>query len=179
MAKRTGHAFERHLGGADIGAGGHPSRRRFIAMSTSAALALITGLTSRGTQAAGVVLTPAHPEPRPGIDGSRVLTPAQLEAFPELVELFDAIRAIPHIVDGIRCYCGCADLTGFYSLLSCYEAPQGMARFCDICEGQGRLAVNRTNEGQSLEQIRRAVDARYGAGAVPATRSADHSKPHT
>ena len=96
---------------------------------------------------------PDHPEPRPGIDGSTVLTPEQLADTPHVIELYDRIRRIPHIVDGIRCHCGCADLPGKRSLLSCYE-EDGMARFCDVCQGQGRLAVRRYSEGQTLDQIR-------------------------
>ena len=106
-----------------------------------------------------------HPDPRPGIDGSRVLPAEQLADTPDLIELYDAIREIPHIIDGIRCYCGCAQLEGFRSLLTCYE-ESGMPKHCDICRDQGRLAVNRGKEGQSLDQIRRATDARFGPGSV-------------
>lgn len=113
-----------------------------------------------------------HPEPRPGVDGSRVLSDAELADYPDLIPLFNDIRRIPHIADGIRCYCGCADLEGYRSLLSCFEGA-GMARFCEICQGQGRLAANRAREGQSLDQIRRATDARYGHGG--GQRSADES----
>lgn len=105
-----------------------------------------------------------HPDPRPGIDGSNVLTADQLSAAPHLIEVFDQIREIPHIADGILCYCGCAGLDGYRSLLSCYEKP-GMAQFCEICEGQGRLAHRRWKEGQTLDHIRRATDARYGHAA--------------
>jgi hypothetical protein len=159
-----------------------PSRRRFLGLAATAAVAV---LVPAATPAAAVVHVPAarrgpgHPEPRPGIDASKVLGAEQLSGFPHLVSLFDSIREIPHIVDGIRCYCGCADLDGFRSLLSCYEAPAGMARFCEICEGQGRLAFSRWKEGQSLEQIRRATDARYGSDAGPGARTTDHSRHHT
>jgi len=36
-----------------------------------------------------------------------------------------------------------------------------MARGCLICQGEGRLAYRRWKEGQSLDQIRRAIDARF------------------
>jgi hypothetical protein len=116
-----------------------------------------------------------HPEPRPGIDGSRVLTAEQLEDTPDVVDLFDGMRQIPHFADGIRCYCGCAELEGYRSLLSCYEGA-GMARWCEICQGQGRLAWRRFREGENLSQIRRAIDARYGHGAPPTAqrRSSTH-----
>ncbi|MEO8226707.1 MAG: CYCYC family (seleno)protein, partial [Gemmatimonadota bacterium] len=72
-----------------------------------------------------------------------------------------AARRIPQILDGIRCHCGCATLPGFYSLLSCYEGD-GMARMCVICQGQARLADRLERAGKSLDQIRSAIDARFG-----------------
>jgi hypothetical protein len=100
-----------------------------------------------------------HPDPRPGIDGSKVLTGEQL-TNPGALPVYDMIRQIPQIADGIRCYCGCADLPGYYSLLTCYEEG-AMAQYCEICQGQGRLAFGRHQEGQSLDRIRRAIDARF------------------
>lgn len=38
-----------------------------------------------------------------------------------------------------------------------------MAKHCYGCQGQARLAHRRWQEGQTLEQIRRAIDARYGS----------------
>jgi len=37
-----------------------------------------------------------------------------------------------------------------------------MAMGCAICQGQARLAHRRFKEGQTLDQIRRATDARFG-----------------
>ena len=80
---------------------------------------------------------------------------------PHAIDVFDQVREIPEIVDGIRCQCGCADQPGFYSLLSCYESD-GMARFCEICQGEGRMVYRLHKSGQSLDEIRAAIDARYG-----------------
>ncbi len=102
-----------------------------------------------------------HPEPRPGIDASRVMTREQLADYPDVVDAYDGIREIPQIADGIRCHCGCAELPGYRSLLVCYEGG-GMARFCDICQGEGRLAYRLHKRGRTLDQIRKAIDARYG-----------------
>jgi hypothetical protein len=103
-----------------------------------------------------------HPTPRPGIDGSRVLTADQLADVPRAVlDAFDAARRIPQVVDGIRCHCGCAERDGNYSLLSCFEGG-GMARHCDVCQGQARLALRLHRAGKSLRDIRAAIDARYG-----------------
>lgn len=102
-----------------------------------------------------------HPTPRPGVTGARVLGRAQLADSPKLVPLFDEVRAIPAVVDGIRCNCGCDELPGYYSLLSCFEGD-AMARHCAVCQGQARLAARLHREGKTLDQIRDAVDARFG-----------------
>ena len=105
--------------------------------------------------------TATHPTPRTGITGAKVLTGAKLAKWPDLQQLFDGIRAIPAVADGIRCSCGCADVPGYYSLLSCYEG-EAMATLCPICQGTGRLVVRLHGEGQTLAQIRTAVDAQFG-----------------
>ena len=103
-----------------------------------------------------------HPTPRPGVDGSRVLSARQLAgAPPDVLDAFDAARRVPHVIDGIRCQCGCADRDGNYSLLSCFEGD-GMARHCLVCQGEARLALRLHRAGKSLRDIRAAVDARYG-----------------
>jgi hypothetical protein len=133
-----------------------PSRREFLVRSSLSLVALAL-LPSRAWARA----SSGHPVPRPGITGDRVLTKKQLARTPGLVPLFDSIRAMPEIVDGIRCNCDCSSQRGFYSLLSCYEGD-GMARDCRICQGQGRLAARLHKAGKSLAQIRRAVDAEFG-----------------
>jgi len=141
------------------------SRRDFLRGVPLAGLALLAGI--RPASASRWVIHrrgPAagpHPTPRPGITAAKVLTREQLEDSPQLIPLFDSIREIPEIVDGIRCNCGCADVEGFYSLLSCYEGD-AMARACPICQGQGRMAARLHKDGRTLDQIRAAIDARYG-----------------
>ena len=70
------------------------------------------------------------------------------------------VREIPQIIDGIHCYCGCAELPDSYSLLTCYEGD-GMAQMCHICQGEARLAYRLHKDGKSLEDIRTAIDAKY------------------
>jgi hypothetical protein len=103
-----------------------------------------------------------HPTPRPGIDASRVPNARELKDSPEAIVAFNEVRQIPQIVDGIRCQCGCAKLPGFYSLLSCYETADAMARSCHICQGEGRYAFRLHKAGKSLDEIRAAIDARFG-----------------
>jgi hypothetical protein len=128
-----------------------PERRRFLAL-LGAALPLLTPPSLRRRR------RPPHPEPRPGIDGSHVLTARDLADTPEVVPIFDMIRQIPRVADGIRCQCECAELPEFYSLLSCYE-QDGMARHCHICQGVARLVYRSHKQGRTLNQIRAAVDA--------------------
>ena len=138
------------------------SRRTFLAAGVTA---LGTLLVPGRTASAARLRSPGpgpHPTPRTGITGVHVLTKEQLAGEPQLVGLFDSVRAIPEVIDGIRCNCGCAHSDGFYSLLSCYEGKDAMARECAICQGQGRLAVRLHKAGKSLDAIRAAVDAKFG-----------------
>jgi hypothetical protein len=141
-----------------------PTRRAFLA-STARALAALAQLTPRDAWAA-LGARPRrgakgpHPTPRPGIDASRVLKADQLTENPKAASVFDMVRKIPQVADGIRCQCGCADDPEFYSLLSCYEAD-GMAQHCHICQGEARLAFTMHEAGQTLDEIRAAIDDRF------------------
>lgn len=135
------------------------SRRHFLAACCGASALVLAGpLWGAARRRRG---DPTHPTPRPGITAANVLPDSDLVDYPSCQSAFDAIREIPQIVDGIRCHCGCADIPGFYSLLSCYEGA-GMARICEICQGQGRLAARLHKAGKTLDEIRASVDARYG-----------------
>jgi len=146
---------------------GAESRRQFLRSSASALLALIGLARARpaeararaGSRMSGPIAG-RHPTPRPGIDASKVLTRDQLTEHPAAEPVFEMVRKIPQIVDGIRCQCGCAELPEFYSLLSCYEAD-GMAQHCVICRGEASLAFRMHEQGKSLDQIRAAIDAKF------------------
>jgi hypothetical protein len=153
------------------------NRRRFLGRSIGALLALAGLARVRSLEAAdvadvagvtGVAGMPIrrryggpHPTPRPGIDASKVLTRDQLTEHPAAEPVFEMVRKIPQVVDGIRCQCGCAELPEFYSLLSCYEAD-GMAQHCVICQGEAKLAFRMHEQGKTLDQIRAAIDERFG-----------------
>ena len=142
------------LGRADrAGAMMRLSRRHFVAMLPL----LLLGRTARADEPRK---KPKHPEPRPGITAARVLRDDQLTDS-TLAPVFAMVRAIPRVADGIRCNCGCAEIEGFYSLLTCYE-KDGMAQHCVICQGQAKLAYKLHAEGWSLRGIRRAIDAEFG-----------------
>jgi hypothetical protein len=132
------------------------TRRSFVA--SLPALLFATASSAKR----GVVPGPLdHPEPRPGITAAKVLTRDQLKDHKDAAPVFDMVRQIPEIVDGIRCQCGCASMDGKYSLLSCYEAD-GMAGHCEICQNEGRLAYRLHKQGKTLKEIRAAIDAKFG-----------------
>ena len=142
---------------------GNTSRRSFMA-SVAAGLAGMLGVPRWSAHRChGSATSGQHPDPRPDVDASKVLTVEQLERYQHVIDLYDGIRAIPHIADGIRCKCGCADLPGYRSLLTCFEGG-GMARTCQICQTEGRMVVRLHKAGRTLDQIRAAVDARFGDG---------------
>ena len=130
------------------------SRRQFVA---SAVALLLIPRSVRAMPSGG-----PHPTPRAGITAAKVLTKDKLDGKADLIALFDGVREIPEVIDGIRCQCGCAGSEGFYSLLSCYEGDGAMAKICHICQGEGRLAVRLHKEGKSLDAIRTAIDAKFG-----------------
>ena len=133
------------------------SRRRFLALVPGALALAIPGQARAALVRA--VSRGDHPTPRSGIDASKVLKADQLHT-PDAAPVFDLVRQMPQVVDGIRCNCGCAELPGYYSLLSCYEAP-GMAQHCEICQGQAKLVHRLHRQGWSLAGIRVAVDAAF------------------
>jgi hypothetical protein len=136
------------------------TRRQFLGACCTLAAALIPARAFALPRAARH--KDPHPTPRPGITGAKVATHEQLAAKPQLIGLFDSVRETPEIIDGIRCNCGCSHNEGFYSLLTCYEGKDAMAKECPICQGQGRLAVRLHKAGKSLAEIRTAVDAKFG-----------------
>jgi hypothetical protein len=142
----------------------HISRRTFLASGIGAVVALAASMPLAHVAHARARRThdpKPHPDPRPGITGAKVATKEQLKDTPALIPLFDSVREMPEIADGIRCHCGCADTPGFRSLLSCYEGD-AMAKECRTCQGQARIAARLKKSGKSLDEIRAAIDAKFG-----------------
>lgn len=138
----------------------HPmtSRRQFVALLPAT---LIAGVGRARRTLTSQARLSDHPTPRPNITAAKVLTKAQLGEHKDAAPVFDLVREIPYVVDGIRCQCGCSTLDGKYSLLSCYEAD-GMAAHCQICQGEARLVYRLHKQGKSLDEIRAAIDAKFG-----------------
>jgi len=137
-------------------------RRRHFLRGTVGGLGTLLSLPTLGRAATFPVRRRGpHPTPRPGITAARVLSREQLGESPKLIQLFDQVREIPEVVDGIGCRCGCDDLEGYYSLLSCYEGT-AMARHCEVCQAQARLVHRLHKQKKTLDEIRTAIDEKYG-----------------
>lgn len=99
-----------------------------------------------------------HPVPRPGITGANVL---RGEIVPSRArEVYTIAARIPSVLDGLYCHCDCHDRDQRRSLLSCFE--DDMATTCGICQGQVRMAGEMHAQGKSLDEIRAALDQRWG-----------------
>ena len=134
------------------------TRRHFVA-SLPAFVIASAGAARRGV--AGTPRLSDHPEPRPGITAAKVLTRDQLGKHKDAAPVFDMVREIPQVVDGIRCQCGCSKLEGKYSLLSCFE-DEGMAGHCEVCQNEGKLVYRLHKQGKTLKEIRAAIDDKFG-----------------
>lgn len=115
---------------------------------------------------AGVVLLtrPAtgsiHPTPRPGITAEKILPDFAIPKNPGALEAYAAARSAAATLDGVYCHCDCSKHAGHRSLLTCFESDHGA--FCDICMGEAMLASGMSARGQSLIEIRAAIDRQFG-----------------
>ena len=121
----------------------------------SAAVVLAAVLFSARPAAGGT-----HPDPRPGITAERVLPDVAVPRNPGAIEAYAAARAAAGTLDGVYCHCDCSKHSGHRSLLTCFESEHGA--YCDICMGEAMMAAQMANRGTSLQEIRAAIDARFG-----------------
>lgn len=101
-----------------------------------------------------------HPDPRPGITADSVVPQAMVMHTPGAAEAYAVARQIPQVLDGIYCHCNCAQNLGHRSLLTCFTGDHGAQ--CDICMGEAMMAGQMTAAGNSLDQIRKAIDQQFG-----------------
>lgn len=104
--------------------------------------------------------TSHHPEPRPGVTALGVLAPAAVPRVPRAADAYAAARNSPELLDGLYCHCHCRENAGHRSLLTCFQSEHGA--YCDICMDEAVLATEMAAQGNSLVQIRQAIDARFG-----------------
>ena len=125
-----------------------------VAGAAVVALAVVLVVPRRGHAA-------AHPDPRPGVTAERVLPPAMVPNGPGVLEAYEAARRVPQVLDGVYCHCNCSKFLSHRSLLTCFESDHGSR--CDICMGEAMLASRLAAGGNSLQQIRKAIDAQFGS----------------
>lgn len=103
--------------------------------------------------------TSHHPMPRIDAHTMGVMPAARYAGSPGVADVYEMAAEIPAVLDGIFCYCQCLTNFGHYSLLECFINDHAAA--CDICMREAILAYQMTSQGQSLDQIRQAVDQQY------------------
>ncbi|MEO6443727.1 MAG: hypothetical protein ABIZ91_12935 [Gemmatimonadaceae bacterium] len=139
------------------------TRRRLLgALSGVLVAAMLRPHAMMAAELTGHPVAGPHPTPRRGITAGKLPTREQLAESPAAIPVFDLVLEIPEIIDGVRCNCGCAELSDFYSLLSCFETTTAMAIHCEICQAHGRLVHRLHKAGRSLDEIRKGIDARFG-----------------
>jgi len=95
------------------------------------------------------------------VTAERVLSASTVLNTPGAAEAYAAARHAPQVLDGVHCYCECAKHLGHRSLLTCFETDHGAQ--CDICMGEAVLAARLSSQGGSLDEVRRAIDQRFGS----------------
>ncbi len=98
-----------------------------------------------------------HPEPRPDITARGLAASEGYASAADVARVYTLARVIPNVLDGLYC----ARHAGHRSLLTCFESDHGAG--CDVCLGEAALAHAMTQDGASLQQIRDAIDARFGS----------------
>lgn len=101
----------------------------------------------------------AHPEPRMMDHTGHVLPQEQFSEYPRVQRGYAQAAEIAHILDGLYCYCRCAQHSSHYSLLDCFVSAH--AAGCDICLTETAIAHQMTRDGHSLDEIRDRIDAVY------------------
>jgi hypothetical protein len=129
---------------------------------------LVGGLITAGLVAVVMVgaseASGSHPEPRTDattVQAEQLVTAERYADYPRIAEVYAQAAEIPDVLDGLYCYCHCADHADHYSLLDCFKSDHGAG--CDVCLTQAALAHRLHGEGKSLKEIRQAVDGLYGA----------------
>ena len=100
----------------------------------------------------------AHPDPRPGITAEKVLPDDKIPDRKRVREAFAAAREFPELFDGICCACGCEK--EHRSLLTCFESAQPTG--CGGCQEEAMLVFRMAKEGKTLDDIRKAIDKKWG-----------------
>lgn len=140
---------------------GRPATKRRLPVPWPIVVLLVLAIAAVGySMSAPGAHAVEHPDPRPGVTAANLQPPERYASDPRIAQVYAEVAEIAPVVDGIYCYCHCSQHSGHYSLLSCFESDHGAG--CGTCLGQAHMAYQMTRQGASLEEIRTAVDQRFG-----------------
>ena len=103
--------------------------------------------------------------------------PAFVRADARTEEAYAYALASPGALQWIPCYCGCAAM-GHRNNVDCYFKPvtggqppryEEHASFCQVCVETTLMVKRLLSQGQSLREVRQAVDQAFGGGGAPGT----------
>jgi Protein of unknown function with PCYCGC motif len=133
---------------------------------------LISGLIAGAAAALLLAAAPPAPTPRPTAaptnscascrERQPTLDPAAFsKAEPGVQEGYEIARKYPSTLDGIHCFCECAESPMFHhkTLLTCFTNTH--ASGCGICLGEARLAGQLKDKGLPDAEIKATVESVY------------------
>lgn len=139
------------------GTGNGKGRRRLWYMVGGVGAALVVVAMAISNQRANPY---KHPEPRAGDEAaSQIVSAERYASYPRVAGTYKAVAAAPQVIDGIFCYCMCAEHSGHYSLLDCFFSDH--AARCDVCLSEATMAYQMSRDGQDLDAIRAEIDNRF------------------
>lgn len=130
------------------------SRMWLTVVGIAAGLVALSVIANAGASAAD------HPTPRAKADQSQLMPAARYAEYPRVARTYALVAAAPAVIDGLYCYCHCAEHSGHYSLLDCFASDH--AARCDVCLSEATIGHDMSQEGASLKQIRAEIDRTYG-----------------
>lgn len=154
--RRSGAEIARAQSGASRKKGGSGRWPLVGSIGLLVAGAAVLGLALKGPDAG------AHPAPREGITRQGLMPAARYDGHLRIQTVYQQAARVPAVLDGLYCYCGCGDHMGHRSLYTCFETDHAAA--CDVCLSQASQAYRLSQAGQSLDQIREAVDNTFSSG---------------
>ena len=131
--------------------------RSWIAVTIALGVAAVAAVFVLSVNPASAV----HPEPRSMEHTGHVVAAERYASAPGIEQAYRAAAEIPDVLDGIYCYCLCAEHSGHYSLLDCFASDHAAA--CDVCLSEAAIAHQGTQKAMTLRQVREAIDELYGA----------------
>jgi len=102
-----------------------------------------------------------HPVVRAAEHHPHVMPASRYDGMVRQEQAYRMAAAVPEVLDGLFCYCFCAEHSGHYSLLDCFASDHGAG--CDVCMREAEIAYQMASQGASLDDIRGEIDRIYGA----------------